>query len=1256
MAHKNKTENTGQASYEQIMLQVQQAVQSNRTDDAVALLNKALLLKPDDAVIHNNLGVIYYAQNKLELAKTHLQHALQNDPQYFDAAMNLAKVFRKSGDHDNARLYAQKCCTLQPQNSRAVELLHSIEQSNEKLPPAVSQSGERDKFNILFVQEAPCIRNYKMAAALRTRGHSVTLAWTRARLSQMYPGLDDNVYTACIQLTTHKQLWDISGQYDLVHCHNEPDILTVAALAGKAPVIHDTHDLISLRASGDANLTYFEGVANRGVAGRVYTTPYQLQEAQQLYGSDGPSIVLYNYTSQADLPDVKLPKLSTRDGQVHIVYEGGIGGNTHRNFIELFRQLAQGNIHIHIYPTFYSQELADFFAQTANIHYYQPCSPKQIMEQMTQYDIGIIPFNLEKGNKRFLDSTIANKLFEYLAAGLPVFTSPLLSYIDFFNKYPVGKTFTTGSEIILAIPDLLEIAKKTDFSKYVFTYEHEISRLEDLYRTVIAARVKPPLATKLPLMADCPICGHTGCDLTIEQNGFKVHNCPACNTLFVHPRPDDQFLRNWYSEEEKKKRWNNDLQQAIIANHKQNEFNYCHYFKVLQETVTLTGKGKVLDIGCFDGLFLQQFKTMGYECTGIDLNEGLLRYGRENYGLDLKCGAVYDFRFPDNSFDIIIFHQVLEHQADPVAFITEVKRILTDDGIIFFSVPNAGALRYQLLGRYCPADSVQSILDLPNHLFYFSHSSLETLLTAGKFTNFIIKSYGQPDSINEFLKSQAATEQDVQDAKNQLLTYKNPSEEIYRYTGKVIKNTLANIAGEYEEKTDTQPGLLVIAGKLVGVNDKMESASDYVQNIPLLDSPPLALDDPNLIIHLSKAIIQLYKWLKLHGTVGYDPGDIDSKMLQLDTTAGQKVNRESYKTRQFSEPMQCRTELEIQQHIYPDSFGHFLTAFCLLPFELDDLNLTNRKQYCYETLLQGVNKDFTGLGWGFPYLRDNYNLLPAGVPDAITTYFVGDGLWNYFKNINDQEILNDCCRIAEFYASSLNRESDQDKIALSFSPIDYLFTHSANLFAAEFLLRLGMEVNNQEWIDLANTILQTSTDEISPEGFITKYTNSVKKQGITASCQHLDHVYHLLALTRISRLLKKPELDRQITLMMDHYSKTCFTNNLLPQEPGAQKTGVDTLTLGMIIILLAENAVLYKPAENILLRLLTWAFDHLITNSGSFVSHFSIHNGNVQVNRFAHFIRQQACIFNGLLHTLDYLNAHKPVNPVKTRLAQEVLS
>ncbi len=344
--------------------------------------------------------------------------------------------------------------------------------------------------NIVFVQAAPCIRNYKMASALRSRGHRVTLLYNQCRLSDVYPHLSDDVYDKCIQFSSLQELWSTLKRFDVAHCHNQPDNITVAALAGPTPVIHDTHDLISLRADWPdeerTRVEFFEGVANRGAHGRVYATPYQQAMARDLYGVTGESLVLPNYVLAADLPTDQPAKLSEADGKVHIVYAGRMGRTVHLDFGGLFVQLGDNSdICVHIYPSAYNEQLAEALAECPNVEYNHPISPRRIIGEMARYDIGIIPFNLERGNQVFLDSTLGNKFFEYLAAGLPVLTSPLKSYTEYFADNPVGVTFATAEELVSLLPRMKEIAAETDWASQVFTYESEIQRLEAFYNWVI---------------------------------------------------------------------------------------------------------------------------------------------------------------------------------------------------------------------------------------------------------------------------------------------------------------------------------------------------------------------------------------------------------------------------------------------------------------------------------------------------------------------------------------------------------------------------------------------------------------------------------------------------------------------------------------------------------------------------------------------------------------------------------------------------
>ncbi len=642
-------------------------------DQAEAIFSHIIKQQPKNYNALNNLGVIHHHRGNRSSAEKYFLAAVNVKMDYIDGCLNLAQFYIEEKNFADACFYLEKCNEKRP-NENIIKVLYHLhsELGNYQKAQAYLNKSKQSKFaitdgirpthpqkqtlsqshirtkvqplNLLFVQDVPCIRNYKMTTALRSRGHKVSLAYTVKPLSERYSGLTDDTYDENIQITSYRHLWEITKNYDLVHCHNEPDTLTVAALAGDAPVIHDTHDLISLRDTHDPNVSYFEGIANRAATGRVYSTPYQRDEAKKMYGVDGLSLIFYNYVSQSDISETRLPKLSCQDGGVHIVYEGGIGGSAHRDFTEFFVQLAKYDIHIHIYPASFSKQHEQFFLQFPRIHYYQPVSPKQIIEKMTQYDFGIIPFNIQNGNKRFLDSTIANKLFEYLAAGLPVLTSNLRSYKDYFAKNSVGMTFRNAEEILGHVPKLRKMATQIDWASSFHTYEDKIGNLETFYQEVLSNKSQSEKSYVARQMLD------TGAEAKDSQE--------------VTPEADK--ARDYWK--------NHELTTHYFSEGKQSEI----VVKTIKQLMSSDEIRSVMEFGYNVGRNLHciRNKFPGLDMLGIDINEAAIKAGRQHFKLPLDTGGEETLLgIPTNRYDIVFTVSVLDHIPKVEQVLKELLRI-----------------------------------------------------------------------------------------------------------------------------------------------------------------------------------------------------------------------------------------------------------------------------------------------------------------------------------------------------------------------------------------------------------------------------------------------------------------------------------------------------------------------------------------------------------------------------------------------------
>jgi SAM-dependent methyltransferase len=131
---------------------------------------------------------------------------------------------------------------------------------------------------------------------------------------------------------------------------------------------------------------------------------------------------------------------------------------------------------------------------------------------------------------------------------------------------------------------------------------------------------------------------------------------------------------------------------------------------------------KVLDLGCRDGALTRAYAE-GNELVGVDADREALeeakRLGIETHWADLDG----PLPFPDESFDVVVAGELLEHLRDPARLVGEAKRVLRPGGTFVASVPNAYRVKNRLrflLGRK-PEDD-------PTHLQMFSPANVRALL------------------------------------------------------------------------------------------------------------------------------------------------------------------------------------------------------------------------------------------------------------------------------------------------------------------------------------------------------------------------------------------------------------------------------------------------------------------------------------------------------------------------------------------------
>jgi 2-polyprenyl-3-methyl-5-hydroxy-6-metoxy-1,4-benzoquinol methylase len=262
-------------------------------------------------------------------------------------------------------------------------------------------------------------------------------------------------------------------------------------------------------------------------------------------------------------------------------------------------------------------------------------------------------------------------------------------------------------------------------------------------------------------LLSCFLCGSLditrlweGSDKKFQGPGrFTYKQCGACGLVFLHPRPADQEMSRYYPDHVTPVRIGADASfrektrqylKRLVA---EDWYGYSSgrrpVFKrlssALRKAVTLPLRpllrqlprprpgGRVLDIGCGSGAYLDFLASLGWTCHGIEPGANSRAYATEVLGLTVHQGPLETCRFPDSFFDVVTMWHVIEHLSDPLRTLYEIRRILKPDGVVMLRTPNVKSWEARLFrGNWYG-------LDPPRHFFLFAPTTMKSMLERSGF-------------------------------------------------------------------------------------------------------------------------------------------------------------------------------------------------------------------------------------------------------------------------------------------------------------------------------------------------------------------------------------------------------------------------------------------------------------------------------------------------------------------------------------------
>jgi len=218
-------------------------------------------------------------------------------------------------------------------------------------------------------------------------------------------------------------------------------------------------------------------------------------------------------------------------------------------------------------------------------------------------------------------------------------------------------------------------------------------------------------------MAKCARCAGNAALIHVKDS-TSFYRCRHCDIIFTGERP---LQENLYSESYYKPWGLTDASEPRGRACKMATFQ-----RWLGSLERFGPTGKVLDVGCAAGFFLEAAKERGWVPYGIEISPFASDLAKKKFGGLVFTGTIENAPHAAEFFDSVTFFDVIEHVQSPEHFLRCVARMLKQGGTIALSTVNISSVSCRVLKRLWPHFK-------PEHVVYFSSKSLRKLLDNAGF-------------------------------------------------------------------------------------------------------------------------------------------------------------------------------------------------------------------------------------------------------------------------------------------------------------------------------------------------------------------------------------------------------------------------------------------------------------------------------------------------------------------------------------------
>lgn len=148
--------------------------------------------------------------------------------------------------------------------------------------------------------------------------------------------------------------------------------------------------------------------------------------------------------------------------------------------------------------------------------------------------------------------------------------------------------------------------------------------------------------------------------------------------------------------------------------------------------------GRLLDVGCASGEIMRAAAAAGWDCTGVEISPRLAA-AASAAGFPVHAGSLETLRTPDDSFDAVVFYDVLSLVEDPVTLLRRAFALLRPGGRVFVRELNASFhLRALAFSDLAPARAL-GLRPGVAHNWNYTPAAMAALLAGAGFSGVMVR-------------------------------------------------------------------------------------------------------------------------------------------------------------------------------------------------------------------------------------------------------------------------------------------------------------------------------------------------------------------------------------------------------------------------------------------------------------------------------------------------------------------------------------